>query len=163
MKLLNSEKITISVIFIIIIISALGYVYQNPKHYLTSKTYSISQQKSNVDNLEKTLTVIINSPDFNQDIGLDKPVIIAADKTVNVIELKTSSPDIQESKSKFQNLEPKVMTQLRKINSNIELLPAASDSVTLLVEPNYLKIFFVSLFSFTVLSLLSIFSLRYIR
>ncbi len=163
MKLLVTEKKIISIIFLAVFFTVVGYIYTNPNYYLTSQTYAVTQIRPSSTNIEKTLTVIINSADFNHEIGLDSPIIIAADKTVNVIELKTSDPNLEESEKNFQTFEPKILSQLKKINTNIELLPVASKPVTVPVELNYIKIILISLLSFAVLSLLAIFSLRYIR
>ncbi len=163
MKLIQSEKLYIFIIFTIVFALTCFYLWQNPKMFLTSQTYYISHEKTQVTNIEKSVTVIINSPDFIKQIGLNKPVVIAADKTVNVIELKTSAKNEAQSISNFQKYEPLILNQLKSINQQFNLIPTSLSPVTQEVQINYLKIIGTSLISAAILSFFVIISGKYIR
>ncbi len=139
------------------------YLWQNPRMYLTSQTYYISHEKGQITNLEKSITVIINSSDFNNQLGLTKPVIVAADKTVGVIELKTSAKDKQQSFYNFQKYQPLIVDQLKSVNQQISLIPASLTPVTQEVQINYLKILGVAVISALILSFFVLISGKYIR
>ncbi len=163
MKLIQPEKVFIFIIFTLSIVFTILYLWQNPKIYLTSQTYYVSHEKTQVSSLEKSVTVIINSPDFNSQMGLTKPVVIAADKTANVLELKTSAKDKQQSISNFQRYEPLIINQLKSINQQINLVPTSLSPVTQEIQVNYLKIIGASVISVVILSFFVVISGKYIR
>lgn len=163
MKLIQTEKILILIIFTLVFASMSLYLWQNPKMFLTSQTYYVSHEKTQAASIEKSVTVIINSPDFNSQMGLTKPVIVAADKTANVIELKTSAKNIDQSIANFQKYEPIIISQLKSINQQINLIPTTLSPVTQTVQVNYLKIVGASLISAVILSFFVVISGKYIR
>lgn len=163
MKLKKSDKLIFSSIFTIHLVAAVLYLYFNRPYFLTSRTYLITQTENRPNNIEKTLTVLINSSDFNKDLGLTKPLIQAADKTNSVIELKTSSRSKETAVKNFQTYEPKIISKLHNLNQQISIIPAASDIATQEVLPDYTKIILASLLSL-VISLSFVYSIsRYLR
>ena len=163
MKLIQTEKVFILIIFTLVFIFTCVYLWQNPKIFLTSQTYYVSHEKTQTTSIEKSVTVIINSPDFNSQMGLTKPVVIAADKASNVIELKTSAKNKDQSIANFQKYEPLILNQLKSINQQFNLIPTSLSPVTQEVQINYLKIIGTSLISAAILSFFVIISGKYIR
>ena len=163
MKIIQKEKIFILIIFTLVFVLTCLYLWQNPKMFLTSQTYYVSHEKTQATSIEKSVTVIINSPDFNSQMGLTKPVVIAADKTANVIELKTSAKNKDQSIANFQKYEPIIISQLKSINQQINLISTSFSPVTQAVQVNDLKIIGASLIAAVILSFFVVISGKYIR
>lgn len=163
MKLNRSDKYIFGIVVAVHLIAIGFFLRLNQPFFLTSKTYLITQSDNRQNSIEKTLTVLINSADFNKDMGLEKPIIQAADKTNGVMELKTSSTSKQTVEGNFRTFEPKILAKLNNLNRQILITPVSNDITTQEVLPNYAQIALVSLVSLLISLSFVYLASRYIR
>lgn len=139
------------------------YLYLQQPFSLTSRTYMLTVNDSRVNGIEKTMSGIINSPDFTKDLGLEKQIIQAADRTPQIIELKTSAKNEEESINNFKKYEPLILEKILRINSQLKISPVSSAAITQEVMVDYFKLFLLLIASFCI-SLVFIFSAKnYLR
>lgn len=152
------------IIFLLTVVHLVGlfvYLLLNPTYYLTSKTYTLEYPAKN-SNLEKTITVILNSADFQKYSGVEYGTITASDVAPNVFVLKTSAPTEKLSQEKFNTNESKLITGLKNQRPLLQVADVSDSALTSEVGPQYLKILTVFILSLSLTSAFFIISKNYL-